>query len=145
MTTAANRPCVGIAWRLNTWMDMMLAGDTINDIVAAYPWLELADPHACLAYTGRSAANNERLHPFSRCKVREMKLLNTSTRLARAIERSLPVATTLSGSAIFPRGTAKAIPALAAREARASHLDRQLESMRCQVKSNVCCGFRISR
>ena len=45
-------------------MDMMLAGDTISDIVAAYPWLELADLHACLAYTGRSVAN-ERLHPFA--------------------------------------------------------------------------------
>jgi uncharacterized protein (DUF433 family) len=44
-------------------MDMMLAGDTISDIVAAYPWLELADLHACLAYTGRCVAN-ERLYPF---------------------------------------------------------------------------------
>jgi uncharacterized protein (DUF433 family) len=45
-------------------MDMMLAGDTISDIVTAYPWLELADLHACLAYTGRSVAN-ERLYPFT--------------------------------------------------------------------------------
>jgi uncharacterized protein (DUF433 family) len=45
-------------------MDMLLAGDTISDIVTAYPWLELADLHACLTYTGRSVAN-ERLHPFT--------------------------------------------------------------------------------
>ncbi len=45
-------------------MGMMLTGDTIQDVLAAYPWLELADLHACLIYTGRSVAG-ERVYPFS--------------------------------------------------------------------------------
>lgn len=45
-------------------ISMLLAGDSINDLLAAYPWLELADLNACLLYTGRSVAD-ERLYPFA--------------------------------------------------------------------------------
>ena len=45
-------------------MDMMLAGDSVSDLVSYYPWLELADLRACLAYAGRSVAN-ERLYSFN--------------------------------------------------------------------------------
>lgn len=44
-------------------MGMMLSGDTVHDVLVAYPWLELADLHACLIYTGRSVAG-ERVYPF---------------------------------------------------------------------------------
>lgn len=43
---------------------MMLVGDSVSDVMSHYPWLELADLHACLTYTGRSVAN-ERLYTFN--------------------------------------------------------------------------------
>lgn len=45
-------------------VNMLLAGDSINDLLAAYPWLELADLNACLLYTGRAVAD-ERIYPFT--------------------------------------------------------------------------------
>ncbi len=44
-------------------MGMLIAGDPISEVLAAYPWLELADVHACLIYTARGA--NERIHSFA--------------------------------------------------------------------------------
>ncbi|MGQ0657616.1 MAG: DUF433 domain-containing protein [Chromatiales bacterium] len=44
-------------------MGMLIAGDPIPEVLVAYPWLDLADVHACLIYTGRLA--NERIHPFA--------------------------------------------------------------------------------
>jgi uncharacterized protein (DUF433 family) len=36
-------------------LEMLDAGDTENDILAGYPWLEREDIEACLIYAGRPA------------------------------------------------------------------------------------------
>ena len=45
-------------------LGMLAAGDTTDDILQAYPWLEREDIQACLVYARRIAAN-ERIEPFS--------------------------------------------------------------------------------
>jgi len=44
-------------------LGMMAAGDTTEDILHAYPWLEREDVQACLIYARRIAAN-ERIEPL---------------------------------------------------------------------------------
>ena len=38
-------------------LGMLAAGDTTDDILQAYPWLEREDIQACLVYARRIAAN----------------------------------------------------------------------------------------
>jgi len=38
-------------------LGMLATGDTTDDILAAYPWLENEDIQACLVYARRIAAN----------------------------------------------------------------------------------------
>lgn len=45
-------------------LGMLAAGDTTEDILKAYPWLEREDVQACLVYARRIAAN-ERIEPLS--------------------------------------------------------------------------------
>jgi uncharacterized protein (DUF433 family) len=45
-------------------LGMLAIGDTAEDILRAYPWLEREDIQACLAYARRIAAN-ERIEPLS--------------------------------------------------------------------------------
>lgn len=45
-------------------LGMLAAGDTIETILEAYPWLEREDVQACLIYARRIAAN-ERIEPLS--------------------------------------------------------------------------------
>lgn len=42
---------------------MLAAGDTLELIVKAYPWLEPQDIQACLVYA-RRVVGNERVEPF---------------------------------------------------------------------------------
>ena len=44
-------------------LGMLAAGDEPEALLAAYPWLELADIHACLAYAQRLVAR-ERVEPL---------------------------------------------------------------------------------
>lgn len=44
-------------------LGMLAAGDTAQDIVAAYDWLELDDIRACLVYAQRIVAH-ERVEPL---------------------------------------------------------------------------------
>lgn len=41
---------------------MLAAGDTVDDLLAAYPWLEPEDIRACLAYA-RRVIGHERFDP----------------------------------------------------------------------------------
>lgn len=43
-------------------LGMLAAGDNAQEILAAYPWLELDDIRACLAYAHRLVAH-ERIEP----------------------------------------------------------------------------------
>lgn len=43
-------------------LGMLAAGDTIDDLLRAYPWLEREDVLACLAYA-RRVVGNERIEP----------------------------------------------------------------------------------
>jgi uncharacterized protein (DUF433 family) len=43
---------------------MLAAGDSVDDLLKGYPWLEREDVQACLVYARRIAAN-ERLEPLS--------------------------------------------------------------------------------
>jgi uncharacterized protein (DUF433 family) len=45
-------------------LGMLAAGDSTDDILQAYPWLEREDIQACLVYARRIAAN-ERIEPLS--------------------------------------------------------------------------------
>jgi uncharacterized protein (DUF433 family) len=45
-------------------LGMLAAGDTTEQILQAYPWLEREDIQACLVYARRIAAN-ERVEPLS--------------------------------------------------------------------------------
>lgn len=45
-------------------LGMLAAGDTPENIVEAYPWLEREDVQACLVYARRIAAN-ERIEPLT--------------------------------------------------------------------------------
>jgi uncharacterized protein (DUF433 family) len=45
-------------------LGMLAAGDTPEQILEAYPWLEREDIQACLVYARRIAAN-ERVEPLS--------------------------------------------------------------------------------
>jgi len=45
-------------------LGMLAAGDTPENILAHYPWLEREDIQACLVYARRIAAN-ERIEPLS--------------------------------------------------------------------------------
>ena len=45
-------------------LGMLAAGDTTDDILQAYPWLEREDVQACLVYARRIAAN-ERIEPLT--------------------------------------------------------------------------------
>ena len=45
-------------------LGMLAAGDTLEDVLRAYPWLEREDVQACLIYARRIAAN-ERIEPLS--------------------------------------------------------------------------------
>ncbi|PYV31351.1 MAG: hypothetical protein DMG22_17155 [Acidobacteria bacterium] len=44
-------------------LGMLAAGDTLEDVLRAYPWLEREDIQACLIYARRIAAN-ERIEPL---------------------------------------------------------------------------------
>lgn len=44
-------------------LGMLAAGDTPNQIVANYPWLEAADVQACLIYA-RRLVGQERIEPL---------------------------------------------------------------------------------
>ncbi len=44
-------------------LGMLAAGDSPEDILAAYPWLEPDDVRACLAYA-RRVVGHERVEPF---------------------------------------------------------------------------------
>jgi uncharacterized protein (DUF433 family) len=44
-------------------LGMLGAGDTVEDILRAYPWLEREDVQACLIYARRVMAS-ERIEPF---------------------------------------------------------------------------------
>lgn len=44
-------------------LGMLAAGDTAEDVLKAYPWLEREDVQACLIYARRIAAN-ERIEPL---------------------------------------------------------------------------------
>jgi uncharacterized protein (DUF433 family) len=43
---------------------MLAAGDTVETILEGYPWLELEDIQACLAYAHR-IVGHERIEPFT--------------------------------------------------------------------------------
>jgi uncharacterized protein (DUF433 family) len=45
-------------------LGMLAAGDTTDDILQAYPWLEREDIQACLVYARRITAN-ERIEPLT--------------------------------------------------------------------------------
>ena len=45
-------------------LGMMAAGDTVEDILKAYPWLEREDVQACLVYARRVMAS-ERIEPLA--------------------------------------------------------------------------------
>ena len=45
-------------------LGMLAAGDSIDAILAGYPWLEREDIQACLAYAHRIVAH-ERMEPIS--------------------------------------------------------------------------------
>ena len=45
-------------------LGMLAAGDSIDDLLAAYPWLEKEDVLACLVYARRVVAQ-ERFEPLS--------------------------------------------------------------------------------
>ena len=45
-------------------LGMMAAGDTVEDILKAYPWLEREDLQACLVYARRVMAS-ERIEPLA--------------------------------------------------------------------------------
>ncbi|MBK7895187.1 MAG: DUF433 domain-containing protein [Anaerolineaceae bacterium] len=45
-------------------LGMLAAGDTTDDLVAAYPWRETADIQACLLYARKLVAQ-ERIEPLS--------------------------------------------------------------------------------
>lgn len=42
---------------------MLALGDTVETVLAGYPWLEREDVHACLAYARRLVAH-ERVEPL---------------------------------------------------------------------------------
>jgi uncharacterized protein (DUF433 family) len=44
-------------------LDMLVAGDTPQTLLAAYPWLELEDVQACLLYA-RRLVGEERVEPL---------------------------------------------------------------------------------
>lgn len=44
-------------------LNMLAVGDTNEDILSGYPWLELADIQACLMYASRTVGA-ERFEPF---------------------------------------------------------------------------------
>lgn len=44
-------------------LGMLAAGDTPETLLRGYPWLELADIHACLAYAHR-LVGHERIDPL---------------------------------------------------------------------------------
>jgi uncharacterized protein (DUF433 family) len=44
-------------------LGMLAAGDTPDELLAAYPWLEAADIQACLLYA-RKAVAQERIEPL---------------------------------------------------------------------------------
>jgi uncharacterized protein (DUF433 family) len=44
-------------------LGMLAAGDSSEDVLAAYPWLEPDDIRACLAYA-RRVVGHERIEPF---------------------------------------------------------------------------------
>ncbi len=44
-------------------LGMLAAGDSPEDVLAAYPWLEPDDVRACLAYA-RRLVGHERVEPF---------------------------------------------------------------------------------
>jgi uncharacterized protein (DUF433 family) len=44
-------------------LGMLAAGDTVDTILEGYPWLELEDIQACLAYAHR-VVGHERVEPF---------------------------------------------------------------------------------
>ena len=44
-------------------LGMLAAGDTMDTILEGYPWLELEDIQACLAYAHR-VVGHERVEPF---------------------------------------------------------------------------------
>ena len=45
-------------------LGMLAAGDTVENILESYPWLEREDVQACLIYARRIAAN-ERIEPLT--------------------------------------------------------------------------------
>ena len=45
-------------------LGMLAAGDTVDIILEGYPWLELEDIQACLAYAHR-IVGHERIEPFT--------------------------------------------------------------------------------
>ena len=45
-------------------LGMLAAGDTVDTILAGYPWLEFEDIQACLAYAHR-IVGHERVEPFT--------------------------------------------------------------------------------
>ncbi|MCG6133785.1 MAG: DUF433 domain-containing protein [Nostoc sp. LLA-1] len=45
-------------------LGMLRAGDTIETLLEAYPWLELEDVQACLIYA-RRLVSHERVEPFT--------------------------------------------------------------------------------
>ena len=45
-------------------LGMLAAGDTVEDILKAYPWLEREDVQACLVYARRVMAS-ERIEPLA--------------------------------------------------------------------------------
>jgi uncharacterized protein (DUF433 family) len=44
-------------------LGMLAAGDTVETLLAAYPWLELEDIQACLLYA-RKVIGQERIEPL---------------------------------------------------------------------------------
>ncbi len=44
-------------------LSMLVAGDSVDDLLAGYPWLERDDVLACLEYARRLVAH-ERVEPF---------------------------------------------------------------------------------
>ena len=44
-------------------LGMLAAGDTVDDLMRAYPWLEREDVLACLAYA-RRVVGHERVEPI---------------------------------------------------------------------------------
>jgi uncharacterized protein (DUF433 family) len=45
-------------------LGMLAAGDSVDDLLRAYPWLERDDVHACLAYALR-IVGRERVEPLT--------------------------------------------------------------------------------